>query len=91
MKLQANLLLLLTSVIWGFGFVAQDEAMKYLDPYSFNVFRFLLGALSLIPLVYFLGRKKTEQPKAGKAFWKGPKRKSQKLKDQGQATKDRDQ
>jgi drug/metabolite transporter (DMT)-like permease len=68
-KLQANLLLLLTSVIWGFGFVAQDEAMKHLDPYSFNVFRFLLGALSLIPLVYFLGKKKGGQPKAGKAFW----------------------
>ena len=69
MKLQANLLLLLTSVIWGFGFVAQDEAMKHLDPYSFNVFRFLLGALSLVPLVYFLGRKKNGQAKAGKAFW----------------------
>jgi len=68
-KLQANLLLLLTSVIWGFGFVAQDEAMKHLDPYSFNVFRFLLGALSLVPLVYFLGRKKNGQAKAGKAFW----------------------
>ena len=69
MKLQANLLLLLTSVIWGFGFVAQDEAMKYLDPYSFNFLRFLLGALSLFPLVYFLGRKNTGLPKAGKAFW----------------------
>ena len=69
MKLQANLLLLLTSVIWGFGFVAQDEAMKYLDPYSFNFLRFLLGALSLLPLVYFLGRKNTGQAKAGKAFW----------------------
>ncbi len=69
MKLQANLLLLLTSVIWGFGFIAQRLGMDHIGPYSFNVFRFLLGALSLLPLVYFLGRKKTGQAKAGKPFW----------------------
>ena len=63
MKLQANLLLLLTSVIWGFGFIAQRLGMDHIGPYSFNVFRFLLGALSLVPLVYFLGRKKTGEAK----------------------------
>jgi len=68
-KLQANLLLLLTSVIWGFGFIAQRLGMDHIGPYSFNVFRFLLGALSLVPLVYFLGRKKTGQSKMGKPFW----------------------
>jgi drug/metabolite transporter (DMT)-like permease len=68
-KLQANLLLLLTSVIWGFGFIAQRLGMDHIGPYSFNVFRFLLGALSLLPLVYFLGKKKAGQPKAGKPFW----------------------
>ena len=68
-KVQANLLLLLTSVIWGFGFIAQRLGMDHIGPYSFNVFRFLLGALSLVPLVYFLGRKKTGVSKAGKPFW----------------------
>ena len=68
-KLQANLLLLLTSVIWGFGFIAQRLGMDHIGPYSFNVFRFLLGALSLVPLVYVLGRKKTAEAKAGKPFW----------------------
>ena len=67
MKLQANLLLLLTSVIWGFGFIAQRLGMDHIGPYSFNVFRFLLGALSLVPLVYFLGRKKT-----GPSKWANP-------------------
>lgn len=69
MKVQANLLLLLTSVIWGFGFIAQRLGMDHIGPYSFNVFRFLLGALSLVPLVYFLGRKKTDLSKPGKPFW----------------------
>ena len=69
MVLRANLLLLLTSVIWGFGFIAQRLGMDYIGPYSFNVFRFALGALSLVPLVYFLKRKKSYQAKAGRPFW----------------------
>jgi len=62
-------MLLLTAFIWGFGFVAQDEAMKYLDPYSFNAFRFLLGALSLLPLVCFFGTSKAKLFNGGKPFW----------------------
>lgn len=69
MLVRSNLLLLLTSVIWGFGFIAQRLGMDYIGPYSFNVFRFILGALSLVPLVYFLERKKSGQAKAGKPFW----------------------
>ncbi len=69
MLIRANLLLLLTSVIWGFGFIAQRLGMDYIGPYSFNVFRFALGALSLVPLVYFLERKKSGQAKAGRPFW----------------------
>ena len=56
-------------MIWGFGFIAQRLGMDHIGPYSFNVFRFLLGALSLVPLVYFLGRKKTGPSKTGKPFW----------------------
>ncbi len=69
MLLKANLMLLLTAFIWGFGFVAQDEAMKYLDAYSFNAFRFLLGALSLLPLVCFSGKGNAEHSNGGKPFW----------------------
>ncbi|MBR90489.1 MAG: EamA family transporter, partial [Verrucomicrobiales bacterium] len=69
MLLRANLMLLVTAFIWGFGFVAQDEAMNYLDAYSFNAFRFLLGALSLLPLVYFSGKRKASSFNAGKPFW----------------------
>ena len=69
MLLRANVMLLLTAFIWGFGFVAQDEAMKYLDPYSFNAFRFLLGALSLLPLVCFFGTSKAKLFNTGKPFW----------------------
>jgi drug/metabolite transporter (DMT)-like permease len=37
--------LLLTSIIWGFAFVAQRKGMESLDPMTFNGIRFALGAL----------------------------------------------
>ena len=45
---QANLILLITALIWGFGFVAQRMGMDHLGPYAFNVCRFLVGALSFV-------------------------------------------
>jgi drug/metabolite transporter (DMT)-like permease len=56
--LRADLLLLLTSCIWGFGFVAQRSGMEYVGPFTFNGIRFILGSLSLLPLILFIGRKK---------------------------------
>lgn len=48
---QANLLLLLAAVIWGFAFVAQWLGMAHVGPFTFNAIRFGLGALSLLPLI----------------------------------------
>ncbi len=45
----ALLLLLLTSFIWGFAFVAQSTAAKDIGPFTYNAIRMLLGALSLVP------------------------------------------
>lgn len=50
-RLGANLLLLLTAVIWGFAFVAQRSGMEHLGPFAFNGARFLIGGLVLIPLM----------------------------------------
>ena len=52
----ANLLLLLTAAIWGFGFVAQVLGMNYLEPFAFIGARFVLGALSLLPVIWYLQR-----------------------------------
>ena len=56
--MQANLMLLVTAAIWGFAFVAQRVAMDHMGPFSFNAVRFLLGAASLLPLIWFFSRKK---------------------------------
>ncbi|WP_026043606.1 DMT family transporter [Treponema primitia] len=55
--LRADILLLLTSCIWGFAFVAQRTGMEYVGPFTFNGIRFLLGSLSLLPLIFVLRRK----------------------------------
>ncbi|WP_461210643.1 DMT family transporter [Desulfocurvus sp. DL9XJH121] len=49
--LKANILLLLTAMIWGSGFVAQRSGMQYVGPMIFNALRFAIGALSLVPLI----------------------------------------
>jgi drug/metabolite transporter (DMT)-like permease len=64
--LRADILLLLTSCIWGFAFVAQRAGMEYVGPFTFNGIRFLLGSLSLLPLIFFL-RHKAAAGKAGAA------------------------
>ena len=55
----ANLLLLTTAAIWGFGFVAQVLGMNYLEPFAFIGARFVLGALSLLPVIWYLRRRET--------------------------------
>ena len=54
--LGADVLLLLTAAIWGFGFVAQRSGMLYVGPFAYNGIRFILGSLSLLPLVALRGR-----------------------------------
>jgi drug/metabolite transporter (DMT)-like permease len=51
--LRADMLLLLTAGIWGFGFVAQSSGMEYVGPFTYNGIRFIIGSLSLLPLILF--------------------------------------
>jgi drug/metabolite transporter (DMT)-like permease len=67
---QSNLILLITAVIWGFGFVAQRMGMDHLGPYAFNVCRFLVGAFSLLPLLFFLRKKEGGSTEFSASFWK---------------------
>jgi len=46
-----NLVLLLIALIWGLGFVPQRLGMEYVGPAAFNFLRFLLGALTLLPIL----------------------------------------
>ncbi|MDR1587357.1 MAG: DMT family transporter [Treponema sp.] len=60
--LRADILLLLTAGIWGFGFVAQRSGMEYVGPFAYNGIRFILGSLSLLPLILLRKRKRNSGP-----------------------------
>ncbi len=55
-KLKANMLLLLTALIWGSAFVAQIKGMDHLGPFSFACIRNLVGAIFLIPVIFVLDK-----------------------------------
>lgn len=60
-QLTGNLLLLTTSIIWGSAFVAQRVGMDFVSPLTFNWTRFVLAALVLIPVVYFMDQASKKQ------------------------------
>ena len=49
----STLLLLLASVIWGSAFLAQGMGGEHVDPFTFTGIRFLMGALVLLPIIFF--------------------------------------
>ena len=64
--LQANLLLLISAAVWGFGFIAQQYGAEAMPPLSYNTCRFALGALSLVPLVLWMNRSPVHAQDAAK-------------------------
>ncbi len=52
-----DFLLLLAASIWGFAFVAQRVGMVYVGPFTYNGIRFIIGPISLLPLILY--RRKT--------------------------------
>lgn len=48
-----TILLFTTSIIWGVSFLFQKVAMENLGPFYFNGFKFLLGAMTIFPFVFF--------------------------------------
>ena len=44
-------MLLLTAVIWGVAFVAQSVGMDYVEPFTFNFARYIIGAIVLFPFL----------------------------------------
>jgi len=50
----AIIMLWVTSAIWGFAFVAQRAGMEFIGPFTFNGIRFLLGSISLLPLLFWM-------------------------------------
>ena len=67
---RSYLLLVLCSAIWGFAFVAQRMGAEHLGAWSFNAARGLLGALALLPLIWFLDARAGLSPHQKRQEWK---------------------
>lgn len=57
-KMRANMLLLITAMIWGGGLVSQVDGMDYVGPVTFQGLRSMLAAAVLIPVVLVLNKGK---------------------------------
>ncbi len=55
--LKGNLILLLTAFIWGTTFVAQSEGMNFVEPFTFNGIRSVIGSIVLLPVVFIMAKK----------------------------------
>lgn len=55
-ELKGNLILLVTAMVWGMGFVAQ-KAGAALGPFTYNGLRMTLAGLFLLPIIVFLQKK----------------------------------
>ena len=57
-------MLLLTAIIWGVAFVAQSVGMDYVEPFTFNFARYIIGAVVLLPFLK-LGNPSTGKKSTG--------------------------
>lgn len=60
-QLRQSFLLFLTATIWGSGFVAQSIGMDHVTPFTYTFFRTFIGALVLLPVIYFLKQRGTKK------------------------------
>lgn len=66
-SLRADLLMLLIALIWGTTFIAQRMSIGLVGPFFYSASRFILGAMVLLPLMYFRGK---EENGSTKNLWR---------------------
>lgn len=62
---KSDFILLFVATIWGLAFVAQRLGMDHIGPFTFNGIRFVLGCLSLLPIVFFTRHRESAKNRTG--------------------------
>lgn len=65
LKARSNIMLFITALIWGTAFVTQKIGMNYMEPFTFNGIRTLIGAAVLTPVIMYFDRQKKKEAAAG--------------------------
>jgi len=64
---------MLAAIIWGSAFIFQKMGMDHIGPFTFGVFRFGLGALALLPVIWIYGKANDKKPEESRKYitpWK---------------------
>ena len=61
---KGEILLLIAALIWGSSYIFQKMGMDYVGPFTFGFFRFCIGALALVPVIFAFDRRKQKQGRA---------------------------
>jgi len=62
-KVFSTIAAIVTSVLWGSAFIAQDLGMDHIGPYTFNSARLFIGSLCLLPFFLIFELKKIKEKK----------------------------
>lgn len=58
-KLKSCIILFMAAFFWGLGFVSQSKGMEYMQPFTFTASRNILGALVLLPIIFYKRKSNT--------------------------------
>ena len=69
-KIKGELCLLIAALLWGTSFIFQKMGMDHVGPFTFGFFRFTLGAIALLPVIYIIKivNNKKDKPKEITSF-----------------------
>lgn len=59
------ILLIIAAAIWGFAFAFQSVGMEYVEPFTFNCIRNLIGTVVLLPVIWLMGKWKKKYGLSG--------------------------
>jgi len=66
---KGNLMIIIATLIWGAGYVAQSSGMYHVDPLTFNAVRFAIGGtIALGPALFFIMRQRASSQTYGAAI-----------------------
>ena len=61
-KYKGQVALMLAAIIWGSAFIFQKMGMDHIGPFTFGIFRFILGSLALLPVIWIFGKINERKP-----------------------------
>lgn len=61
-RFKGQFCLMLAAIIWGSAFIFQKMGMEHIGPFTFGIFRFILGSVALLPLIWIVGSLNKHKP-----------------------------